>query len=332
MVVGKTYPSVTANDVLNRYNETDILSAYLGITEIPCLICSPLRTDRHPSFHIYLNKCEKVRYKDYATGEHGDVLSLLCRYWNCSFLQAVTKIYKDFIEHSDVRIKPKRAKTFTKKDDSGCSKIEVRIRPWEDYDFTYWSSYGITPKWLSYAEVYPISHKIVTKTDRNKKMKSRTVFKADRYAYVFVERKERKLQLKIYQPFNVDGFKWCSKMDGSVISLWMKIPERGDRVVICSSLKDALCVSCQLHIPAIALQGEGYSISDTAVKELKRRYNKVFISFDTDTAGINDGKSLAEQTGFINVIPDLGDCKDYSDYYKSLSDKNDFQKLKTLFN
>ena len=121
-------------------------------------------------------------------------------------------------------------------------------------------------------------------------------------------------------------------MDSSVIGLWSKIPEYGDRVIIASSLKDALVLSCQLHIPAICLQGEGYSMSDTAIKELKRRYKKVFISFDTDEAGIEDGKKLSEHTGFINVIPDLGENKDFSDYYKSLKDKKQFQQLKSLFN
>lgn len=121
-------------------------------------------------------------------------------------------------------------------------------------------------------------------------------------------------------------------MDSSVIGLWSKIPEYGDKVIICSSLKDALVISCQLKIPTLCLQGEGYSISDTAIRELKRRYKKIYISFDTDKAGINDGKKLAEHTGFTNIIPDLGSEKDFSDYYKALKDKAQFQQLKSLFN
>ena len=120
-------------------------------------------------------------------------------------------------------------------------------------------------------------------------------------------------------------------MDGSVVGLWTKIPEYGDRVVICSSLKDALVLSCQCHIPAICLQGEGYDMSDTAVKELKRRYKKVFICFDVDVAGLEDGRKLSERTGFKNVVPDLGTEKDLSDYYKSLENKEEFKQLEKLF-
>ena len=120
-------------------------------------------------------------------------------------------------------------------------------------------------------------------------------------------------------------------MDSSVISLWTKVPEYGDRIIIASSLKDALVLSCQLHIPAIAPQGEGYSISNTAANELKKRYKKVFISYDVDAPGLADSQKLAEQTGFIRIVPDLKGQKDYSDYYKSLEDKEQFKQLEKLF-
>lgn len=120
-------------------------------------------------------------------------------------------------------------------------------------------------------------------------------------------------------------------MDSSVISLWTKVPEYGDRIIICSSLKDALCISCNLHIPAIAPQGEAYNLSETAVNELKRRYKKVFICYDTDAPGLKDAEKLAEQTGFTNIVPDLKGDKDISDYFKSLDNKEDFKKLETLF-
>jgi hypothetical protein len=210
------------------------------------------------------------------------------------------------------------------------NSLQVVVRSWKQYDYDYWNSYGINPKWLKYAEIYPISHKIVTRRNSPEDKPQRYVFAADKYAYCFIEKKEGNVSLKIYQPFS-KKFKWCSKMDASVIGLWTKIPEYGDKVIICSSLKDALCISCNLHIPTLCLQGEGYGMSDTAIKELKRRYKKVYISFDTDKVGKTDSKKLAEKTGFINVIPDLGATKDYSDYFKSLKNKEDFKQLKQLF-
>ena len=334
MVVGKTSSSISKTEIFNKFSETEVLcTVFPEITEIPCLICSPLRTDNNPSFSIYMDNNNHIRFKDHGnSGIQGGLIDLLCKYWNCTFNQCIDKICTLMIKESDITIKPKQIKTFTRKESDTLSKLQVTIRPWRDYDYEYWKSYGITRQWLKYAEIYPISYKIITKkdslTDRGKKY----VFPADKYAYCFVERKEGKLQLKVYQPFNKNGFKWCSKMDASVIGLWTKIPEYGDRVIICSSLKDALVISCQLHIPTLCLQGEGYNISDTAIKELKRRYKKIFISFDTDEAGKMDGKKLEERTGFTNVIPDLGTEKDFSDYYRSLKDKEKFKQLQVLFN
>ena len=119
-------------------------------------------------------------------------------------------------------------------------------------------------------------------------------------------------------------------MDASVIGLWSKIPLKGEKVVICSSLKDALCLSCQLHLPALCLQGEGYGMSDTAINSLKERYSKIYVSFDTDPPGIEDGRKLCEKTGFINVVPDLKDCKDYSDFFHKY-DKEQFKQLIRYF-
>lgn len=331
MVVGKTSPNISTADVFSKYSEVDVLSCYFNIHTLPCCINSPLRKDNNPSFSLYLNKDNRVRFIDFATDDHGDLMELLCRYWQCSFMQALNRIYNDLIGKSSVNIKPKTVRTFTRQERDHLSKLEVKVRPWQSYDYEYWSSYGVSPQWLAYAEVYPVSHKIITKIDKDTGEKQRFVFLTQKYAYVFVERKERHLQLKLYQPYDTKGFKWCSKMDGSVISLWTKVPEYGDKIVICSSLKDALCFSSQLHIPAIALQGEGYGISDTAANELRRRFKKIYICFDTDVTGKKDSQHLAAKTGFINVIPDLGSCKDLSDYYKSLSDKQGFQKLKTLF-
>lgn len=336
MVVGKTSQTVSKNEVLSRFSEAEILGIFLNIREIPCLINSPLREDRNPSFGIYVNNEHHVRYIDYATDDKGGLLDLLMQMWHCSFRQAMDRICetlfsKELLSKGSLTVKPKHVKTFTRQERDAMTTIEVAVRPWRDYDYEYWKSYGVEPKWLHHAEVYPISHKIVTKKATDGSPAKRYVFTADRYAYAYIERKGGKVQLKVYQPYNTKGFKWCSKMDSSVISLWTKIPESGDRVAICSSLKDSLCLTSQLHIPAIAPQGEGYDMSDTAINELKRRYKKVFICYDTDAAGRIDGKKLSQRTGFINVVPDLGKEKDISDYYKSLTNKEDFKQLEKLF-
>lgn len=335
MIVGKTSSSITVSELFEKYSEVQILTAvFPEITSIPCKISSPFRRDSNPSFGIYLDNERHIRYKDFGDSEtKGSLLDLLCKKWNCTFHQVFDKILEVMQrqEGSGVTVKHRQIKTLTRKETSELTKLQVAVRPWKDYDYAYWASYGIERQWLKYAEVYPVSHKIITKKDKETGKSHKYIFPADKYAYCFAERKEGNLSLKIYQPMNTKGFKWCSRMDASVISLWTKVPEYGDRIIICSSLKDALCISCQLHIPAIAPQGEGYGISQTAVNELKRRYKKVFICYDADTPGIEDAKKLSQQTGFPYIVPDLGTEKDLSDYFKSLENKEDFKKLENLF-
>lgn len=334
MVIGKTSSSISKAEVFAKFSETQVLSkVFPQITHIPCRINSPLRVDKHPSFSIYMGSNNHIYYKDFGdSSEKGSLLDLLCKYWNCTFSQCLDKICAIMIDAKcdDLTVRP-TIKTLTRKDVSQNTKIQVVVRPWQDYDIEYWKNYGIELKWLKYAKVSPISYKIITKKDPETGKSKRYIFPADKLAYVYQEKKDGKLQIKIYQPKNTKGFKWCSSMDGSVISLWTRVPETGDRIVICSSLKDALCLSCQLGIPAIAPQGEGYNISESACKELRRRYKKVFICFDTDEAGKKDAEALAEKTGFINVVPDLGKQKDLSDYYKSLKNKEEFKKLESYF-
>lgn len=301
MKVGNTTSSVSKTEIFTKYSETEVLcAAFPEITSIPCRIQSPFRVDNNPSFSIFMNDSGHIMFKDFGDNDcKGSLLDLLCRKWDCSFHQVFDRICNLMKgkECSDVSIKPKQLKVLTRKESSELTKIQVTVRPWRQYDLEYWEAYGITKPWLVYAGVMPISYKIIYKKDEKGNIK-KYIFPADKLAFVYTEKKEGNLSLKIYQPLNKHGFKWCSKMDSSVISLWTKVPELGDKIILCSSLKDSLCISNNLHIPAIAPQGEGYSISETAIKELKRRYKQVFISYDGDKAGIKDAKALSEKTGF----------------------------------
>lgn len=316
--------SVCLEDILGRVSEPDILSYYLGITEIPCVINSPLRDDKTPSFGFHTSNGKKVHWVDYATNERGGTFDLLMKMWNCSYLDCLNRVFNELIKHSTISVKTTSCNVNITHNYTSNVELQCKVREWKDYDIAYWESYGITLPWLKWAEVYPISHKIVIKHGK------RHLFGAAKLAYAFVEHKDNKSTIKIYQPLSKE-YKWSNGHNSSVISLWSKIPEKGEKVIICSSLKDALCISCQLHIPTLSVQGEGYSISTSAIESLKSRYKKIYISFDTDAPGILNTKRLAERTGFIPIIPNLGNSKDYSDYYKSLENKQDFQQLKSLF-
>jgi len=325
--------TLSLDEVLQLVSEEEIAHYYLGIDEIPCVINSPLRTDVKPSFAIYSLDGKGIRYRDFATGERGNIFDILSQMWHLPFSKVLTKIINDLVNinkknvrHSLTQIKTLSASGLIKKREH--SEIKVKIREWRKYDIDYWKSYGISLDWLKMANVYPISHKLILKGGKT------YTFGADKYAYAYIERKEGKVSIKVYQPYNKNGFKWCTSTDSSVISLWTKVPENGDKICICASLKDALCLWANTEIPALAIQGEGYLMSQTAINELNRRFKHVYILLDNDEAGLIDGEKLSKITGFTNlVLPTFEGGKDISDLYHTLKNKQLFQKvILPLFN
>jgi hypothetical protein len=316
--------SESVADVMKRVSHAELLSHYMGIDSLPVLINSPLRDDdKHPSFFIYSPDGNKVLYKDYATGDNGDIYSLLKSVKHKTFAELIRTIAseKSFVKTSYTN----RSSQDRKKIFKTTTNIQVKIREWKQHDVEYWQSYGISVKWLKYAEVYPISHKIIYKGNQ------RYVFPAAKYAYVFVEHKENNVSLKIYQPFN-KTFKWVTSNNGSVVGLWTKIPKIGEKICICSSLKDALCLWANIGIPSIYVQSETTGLSNTAQEVLKHRFKHIYICFDNDEAGLVDGKNLSEKTGFKNVVlPFFKGGKDISDAYKLFGKEWLLKNVKGLF-
>jgi hypothetical protein len=209
---------------LGNLSEADIAAYYFDIKSIPCLISSPLRQDKKPSFALYSPNGNEVNYIDFSNRDSGRIWTLLTKVWNCSYSEARRKVFNDLGNKSlgtSIGVgsySGRGIKINTYLD------LQCRVREWRKHDLEYWESYGISLKWLKYANVYPISHKIVVKDNIS------YAFGADKYAYAYVEFKEGKTTLKIYQPFNTKGYKWSNRHDRSVISLWTKVPKTGNRV------------------------------------------------------------------------------------------------------
>ena len=314
MAFGTGEHSITLEDVLARTTEFGILYHYFNVSELPTVIHSPLRQDSRPSFGLYTLDGKRVHYTDLATKDRGGLFDLLMKYWGESYKDMLNHLWKDLPSFSNANVQfnsMKSERTYQYQSlKSRNIDLQCKVREWRDYDIEYWASYGISLEWLKYADIYPISHKIVIRDGQ------RYVFGADKYAYAYVERKEGKVTLKIYQPYNKGGYKWSNRHDRSVISLWTKVPEYGDKICICSSMKDALCLWANTGIPALAIQGESYGMSNTAISELKRRYKEVFIALDGDKAGVEDSIKLQKETAFkIIDCPLIDKAKDWSDIY-----------------
>lgn len=301
-------------------SQESLLAFYFQVYHIPCLIKSPFREDNKPSFSFYLTSNGNIRYNDFASGEKGTLLEAIAKLKDISVDDVWALIREDFSspEHADYnRIDRVIMTRLIKR-----KEFRIKIRSWEPYDIDYWASFGIDLPFLIKMEVYPISHVFVD---------IRGVlwpFPCDKYAYAYVERKEGFISYKIYQPFNNKGRKWQTNMDKTTIGLWTKLPETGDRVCICSSYKDAMSLWANTGIPSIAIQAEGFDISEHAQKDLRERFKDIVIILDNDEPGIKYAEALSKKTGFRNVtLPPFDGGKDISDLYKVLDNKEKFKEV-----
>lgn len=317
----------TLDSLMTEVQDVDIAAYYLQeLSGIPDVIHSPLRRDEHPSFSVYSPDGVKVKYFDFATREQGGMIDLVMNMFGLSFKEAIEKIDKDIVRRCGTSVKVTKGENkITIKSGSRDIQIRTKRRDWKDWDFEYWNSYGIPKNWLLHADIYPVSFIfIISETGYIK------TIKADKYAYTFVERKDGIITEKVYQPYNKEGFKWRSGHDSSVWDLWTKLPEKGERVIITSSRKDALCIWAQTRIPSVSLQSENARIKPQVMQELKERFDEVYVLYDNDMQneqnnGRIDGEKIASEFGIIQIeIPDSYGCKDISDLYHKY--KNDIVK------
>lgn len=309
---------IEKKDILDKVSEFDILYYYFNIDKVPTVTNSPLRKDNRPSFGIYTKDGLKVSYKDFRTREKGGIFDLLGNYWNTNYYETLERVSKDLPKFKGNATNFKvsnnlKLQNLTYKKDI---KLQVKVRAWRDYDIEFWESYGISLPWLKFGDVYPISHLFVTKNNTT------YIVVPEKYAYAYVEFKDDKVSLKIYQPFS-ETHKWLNMHDSSVWDLWSKLPLKGENIIITSSRKDALCIWENTGIPACSLQAESNLPKPQVIQELKDRFKHVFVLYDNDFKadinwGRNLGEGLATQFGLKQIeIPEEYQSKDTSDLAKN---------------
>lgn len=308
--------SISADELHSRISDEDILRKYVGVEYVPCLIHSPLRPDERPSFSLFYSyKGNDVLYKDHSNGDCGDVLRLLSLMWNCSRVDVITRIWNecDCAARDIVPVVRRQPEP---------TEIQIKVRKAEARDLAFWGKYGITKQWLKFAGIVPISHFVLVTGGRC------AIYQADEYAYAYTS----KYGIKVYQPYS--QIKWRSSQKKGYVQLYDKLPETGDTVCVCSSMKDALCLWAATGIPSIAPQSEGTSLPVEVTESLRKRFKRQYILYDNDRAGLGYAIEAARETGFTNIVlPQFEGGKDVSDLYKVLGNKDDFQKtMKKLFN
>lgn len=297
--------------ILCQISEYDIFRYYChNFKNLNEKFCSELRLDNNPTCSIvYWNN--KLLYKDFGSGESHDCFSYVQRRYGLTYSEALKVIDADFGLGLQRGVVNKVAIELTYGDavyvEKRPAKIEKRVRAWNQEDKNFWSQFNIPRSLLIKFNVQPIDYFWINEAR----------YKCNSPSYVY----NLGGRYKIYRPYEIDG-KWFSNTTKDDIQGWDQLVDRGELVILASSLKDVMCLNV-LGYQAIALQSEMQMPSKTLIDNLKERFTTVAVLYDNDYEKDNNpgqmmANKICSEFNLINIIlPAHYKSKDISDFIKN---------------
>ena len=285
---------------------------YIGLTEQldgqDIKIKSIVNTrEKTPSMCIYFDVAvEKYKFKDFSSGHQGDSIELVKILFNLTRAQAAVKIIGDYNEyvlnnnHNPIQ----EYKTYSR-----YKVTDYEMRHWTTVDQKYWTKFNIGSRLLEKYNVAPLAYYKMTKEDDQGKESSITIKGLSIYGYF----KEDGSLYKVYQP-KVSEKKFIKVKNYIQGSDQLKYDKK--YLVITSSLKDLMAFT-RLKLndaESIAPDSENTLIPESMLNIIIPKYEKIFVLFDNDEAGIRSMKKYKEKYDFDYVILDME--KDLSDSIK----------------
>jgi len=281
-------------------------------------------SERTPSMCLYVDnalnpdgsKSNQYVYKDFSTGKFGNKINLVMHLLNISFPNAVDKIIDDY-NKSDA--KGSNNKTF--KVQNRWKVDFVKERSWNQQDARFWLQFNIGATLLDKYNVRPLEYyNLVLENDSS--VETQKITNNNIYGYFTKDGDV----FKIYRPFSRKHkfFKVRSYLQG-LDQLEYKNPY----LVICSSLKDAMCLkSMGYNVDVISPDSENTVIKPYIIENLKLKYQKVITLFDNDTAGATAIEKYHQLYGINGFALPLS--KDISDAMKEHGFDKVHSELKPL--
>lgn len=325
MFTGKGFEELNKENIFKKISEYDVFKYYIpSFEDIGKKFSSPLRRDSNPSCVInsYNNT---LFYKDFGTGETYTAVAFVMTKYNMNFNEALTIISSDFnlgLHNREVTAKSmgysgvKNSK-FKNISDNVSSIIKIKRRNWNDtIDREYWGKYGFNKSLLKFYNIYPISHLWIGN--------SYITINKNKPSYAFVIETGK---YKILSPYS--EYKWINNCNNSMLQGFKQLPEKGELLVITSSLKDTMMLY-KFGYNAVAPGSENTIIKEEDINKLRNRFNNIIVFFDNDTAGINSAEVYHNLYGFNYIYLLEGNAKDISDYYLEYGKEKTCYKLNQL--
>ena len=311
--------------ILSKITEYDIFAYYCSsFKTLNKKFCSELRKDETPSASIVMWS-GNLLYKDFGYPDHTfNCFSYVQFKYAISFIDALKIIDCDF----NLNLSSKKEERLFTMGYLGSTKpqpkyvekptiIQKRARSWNKDDANFWRKYLVSKKILNTFAVEPISHYWVNN--------NRFTCKSITYVFKFKNR------YKIYSPYEEKN-KWLSNTKKTDVQGYNQLPNKGERLIITSSLKDVMCLyAAGYH--SIAMQSEMQIPNEKLISELKQRFNIVEILYDNDFNNVNNpgqnmAKKICDLYGFNNIcIPQEYEVKDPSDLIFKVGNFNELKNI-----
>ena len=313
--------------ILGKISEYDIFMYYCpSFKNVNKKFCSELREDKTPTASIVMWN-GNLLYKDFGHPDHTfNCFGYVQIKYNCTFIDALKIIDCDF----NLNLSNKNSESIFTMGYLGYSRKQPKLiekqtliykkrRSWNQEDAKFWKKYLVSKKILIMFAVEPISYFWVN----NNRFKCKSIS----YAFKFKNR------YKIYSPYEEKN-KWLSNTKKTDVQGYDQLPDKGERLIITSSLKDVMCLYVAGY-HSIALQSEMQIPDEKLISELKTRFNTIEILYDNDFEKTNNpgqtmAKKICDLYGFKNVcLPDKFKSKDPSDLVNKVGN---FNELKNILN
>lgn len=308
------YDELTTSNILRYLSQEEIFERYLGINvQYGKKFCNPLRRDRHPDC-AFVKGYKFIFFTDYAHPEYsGNCFKICALYYGLDLPRDFNEVCRHINNDFRLGLYDGHLKTYEAiqrkeivsvgiQKEMSYSDINVRVRPFSDYDYAYWEKYGISKDTLKKYSVFR-ADKVWINGDIYYHYQEKDLC----FVYWFEETKT----FKIYRPFE-RYYKW--RGNSIVLQGYNQLPHNGDILFITSSLKDVMVLDT-IGYAAIAPQGEGYLIPQDIIEELKRRFKRVIVFYDNDEPGVKNSIKITQtyDLEYLN-IPKQFNVKDPSDF------------------
>lgn len=325
---------LTSEQILERISQKELYEYYSGekIIEGKLVKCC-FHKDSTPSMG-FVTLGDNIIYNCFGCGAKGNIFNFVQRLYNCNYGKAHNIIQKDFklsknygsfgTSNSNIR---NSISDISNSNSSNSKKTEIipTYRNWNKIDFDYWNKYEIPLELLDKYNIRPCKRVyVVTRTGEYILFAEHTKDNPI-YCYNVAD------SMKIYRPLNpTKKGKWASNCDSFDIQGLEQLPDKGELLIITSSMKDVLVLNL-MGYNAIALGGEGNKIPESILDFLWACFDNIVIFYDNDKAGLEYGVTLSEDIGAGNIhIPLEIEDKDISDYVDTTSLEDGIKLMKQL--